>query len=269
METENKSKLPIITVGLGIMAVLLFLVVWGINRSKPMIIVFMYYWIALIVIGIILVIIWLVIFFIKPQRKDMVWINKQRIIAACKSRPPTFKQVISFRGETELEQRFIGYVIGMCRLTSEPKKEIVVDEYTQSENLKPVEAEQELWCVAFRKGSGLISSLILPVEVIIAPRDDFTDLNMDVIYVKDSCFAPKLYDLLMPAKNFKETHLMDEPVKNLIYRYVLQENLVEIREIAADYLAISPQYQKARSLSRAQEFGMMGNRGGGNAPPSQ
>lgn len=259
METENKGKIPFLLLGGAVMAALLFFIVWGFNRGKPISVIIIYYFGVLTVFGIFAGIVSLIMWFLKPQRKDMVWIAKQRIIAACKSCRPLYKQELRFRGESELETRFIGFIHGICRIRSEELRYIEREEVTGTEHLEKSSDSKDMYLIAFKKGTGLIASILFPVEVVIGTKDDFTNLNMDTVYIKDICFAPKMYDLLVPAKHYKDTHLLDEPIKNLIYRYGLQENLVEFREIAADYLAISPQYQKARNMSKAQEFGIMNN----------
>jgi len=258
METENKKVIPIIGLGILVLMAVLFFIVWWFTRDQHIIYTITYYVVILMIFGFIGLIIGLVIWFLKPKRKDMLWIAKQRIIKACQSSQPDFVQKLMLLGNNIIETRFIGYVNGICRIKSNSIKQITKD-VNGIELLKKIKDDEELFIIAFKKMNGFISGFLSPVELVIGTRDDFTDFNKDTLYIKDICFAPKLYDLLIPSKHFSNTHIIDEPVKELVYRYNLQENLIEMREIASAFLAISPEYQKQKTMSQAQEMGIVNN----------
>lgn len=259
METENKKIIPIIAIAVLFIMTALFFATWWFTRDKPLLITIAYYVVIMIILGIILMIVLLVIWLFKTKRKDMLWIAKQRIIKACESCPPNHEQKLYLRGESLLESRFVGFVQGICQVSGSPLRKITRDKDTGIEKLDKYKdsISENLFIIAFKKANGFISSFLSPTELIIGTKEDFSNFNGDIIYIYDMCFAPKLYDMLIPSKHYKHTHLLDEPVKDLIYRYNLQENLVETREIASAYLSISPEYQKQKASSHAQELGLL------------
>jgi len=278
VESENPRKFPIFWMGVFVLLAFIFVIMWWwfSRRGVRFIKILTYFvWVAFAVL-ILGAVIFLVLWLLRRQRVDMIHIMKQRIVKACQLCPPKSTQQLWFMGGTELEHRYIGDVIGIAKAKSEPIVKITKDKKTDKEIVNQLKSPMDLTFIAFKR------PVPFPLSLFNSPKlycgltwenngkkySDFTHLSSHVIYLKGMTFAPEMYGIYFLSHHFKDTFMVDEVVKELIYRYSIQDNLSEFKNIADDLLGISPQHRKIMERTRIHTVtGAYGTSGQQPPPP--
>ena len=277
MVTENPSKTPIFILIIVIIIGILFGLVWYFTRKKPFTTTLTYFFIGLIVLLLIGLIFTAIFWLFKKHRTDMIHINRQRIIEACRLFPPDKPQNLVMRGNTELESRYIGRVTGICRAFTKPAIYKEADKDKKPIVIRPA---LPITFISFKKAGGILSFLstenifvgfgeaeynlgiketdknnkVIWKTKRVKQTADYSHLSGDTIYLMGMTFCPSQYGMYFLDKRYNDTNLIDESVKEMIYRYTLQELLKEEIEIVESAIAISPEHQKQMERSAVQEI---------------
>jgi len=263
-ETENPRKMPYFWMFLAFLLFGVFIFMWWFLSKKniPFSRVLLYFIIVAVVICVLIAIVFLALWLFRKQRTDMIHITKQRIIKACELCPPKSKQTLWFMGGTQLETRFIGNVIGIAKAKTEPIFQIVKDKKTDKEHAEKVRDAMDLTFIAFKKPVPFPLSLFTSADLFLGlgwedkgvKYSDFTHLSANIVYLNGMTFAPQLFGMFFLSQHFTHTFMMDEVISQLIYRYTLQDNLSEIKNIVDETLGISPQHRKIMERSKVHEI---------------
>lgn len=263
VESENPRKFPIFWIGLFVLLGMIFVIMWWwlSRRGIKFIKILTYFvWVAFAVL-ILGAIIFLVLWLLRKQRVDMIHIMKQRIVKACQLCPPKERQQIWFKGSDDLEHRYIGEVVGVAKAKSEPIYEKIIDKEGE-ESSKQIKDPMDITFIAFKRPVPFPLSLFNTPKIYCGltwtnngkTYSDFSHLSANVVYLRGMTFAPELYGIYFLSHHFKDTFMIDEVVKELIYRYGIQDNLSEFKNIVDDALGISPAHQKILEKSKMHQI---------------
>jgi len=258
METENPRKLPVFWIIIGIIFVLIIALCvflsFKLGFMKTMMIFIGIVWFFAI-LGLI---IWAVVWLFSKQRSDMIHIFKQRVLVACRLFRPPYVQEVWIWGDSSnsIPSRRIGYSEGVCKIKTKPTFE-VSKEKQKDGTIKEVktitEQSQDLYLLAFNDGAGFPFSLFRDTLIFLGKREDISDFDGSKVFLY-GVLAPEVYGCLTLARHWEHTGVIDEPIKETIYRYVIQDFLKEIKNITDDALGISPEHQKRLERSNMESL---------------
>lgn len=264
VESENPRKFPVFWIVIFLILAIIFFWLWLRFRKQGIIKVLFIFWWVIFAIAIIGLIVFVVVWLLKKHRIDMIRVTKQRIVKACQLCPPKQNQELWFIGSHELEHRYIGNVIGVAKAKSEPVFKEYEDKSSNppTKKMKQVKPSMDLTFIAFKQPVPFPLSLFNIPKVFCGltwknngqTYSDFTHLSSNIIYLKGMTFAPELYGIYFLSQHFKDTFMVDEVISQLIYRYVLQDNLSEIKNIVDDALGISPTHRKIMERTKVHEI---------------
>ena len=257
-ETENAKKMPIFWIFILIIFVLIIIMCvflyFRLGLLKTMLIFIGLLWFFAIV-GLI---IWAVVWLLSKQRSDMIHIFKQRVNAACKLFRPPYVQEVWLWGDPKnsIPSRRIGYCSGVCKIKTHPVRR--VDKSTNEygvviEDHVVVEEAKDLFFVSFNEGKSFPMSLFDEEKIFLGVREDISEFDGSKIFFY-GVLAPEIYGCFTLARHWERTNVVDEPIKETIYRYVIQDFLKEIKNITDDALAISPEHQKKLERSNMESI---------------
>ena len=253
MTTENPKKWPIFILLFGGAFVLLLVFVgWQFGGEGLLTVVkyFLLFGFLLLIIALVIVaILWL----FKRHKKEMVYIMRNAIISTCRLNKVNYKQELWLYGSgLPLPQpRKLGVVTGFAMIKAAVKKMYDPKQKALVEMDKPKDV---IFC-AFNDG-GIISKILGQYNIFagIYP-DDFEfeagvgDLMASTVYVNDGGFglSPQLFKMLWCQKHWRDTHLIEETAKEIIHRYLIEDNLNEIAEVIHKAIQVEPKAKDDKS----------------------
>jgi hypothetical protein len=189
----------------------------------------------------------------------MLHIAKQRIIKACELHRLAYRQEFRSRGSAKdnISWSTLGYITGICIMKTNPKHKIIEEEDEMTgykiKKKEVIEESKDLFILSFNKGSPFPLSLFDDTQLFFGYSTDISNPSAGVVYA-NGILAPQIFGIFFLANHFEKTYMIDESIKDLIYRYMLQENLSEIKNIVDDAIAISPEHQKKIERSNLETF---------------
>lgn len=274
MDTNKKIWLGVAVFGTAI--ALLFFLIWWKYSAQGLWTVIKYFLIGLTVLTIIVLIIIGIIILFRKKRVDMIEINKNAILSSALQTSPTTMKRLMFRGSKELEGYDIGYIKGFCRIKSE-----AVHNINESTKLKEVVfPEQDITFIVYKHLKSGLGAWFERYKIFcglgelrdkenkVIQTSDYTELNADIVYLNGTMFTPSMFGFLYLSKHYKKTWMIDESVKESIYRMLSQENLSELKEVIDDALAIGDKYKTEREFSMAKSMGLINQQKGNTGDKS-
>lgn len=280
---QNKRSQVVMLGGLGL--VVLFLMTWYWNKGKPFAYTirnFLYLLLFLAVIGLIVA---GLIYIFKKTTLDMIHTMKMRVQQACEIgafQTPKPLMLIGYQKEEgvkmalqemakkglidikstalmqevmmPIESRYIGYVTGMCQVQTEPLYKDITDEDGNIIERELIRKPMKATLLSYRSSLSAINKFFVEPQIFLCYDGDFSDLNGDVINLYDMAVTPSLYGFLVLARHYRDTNKIDEVAKELIQRYVTQENLKNLGSLLEASYAISEKYKNEREQSILKDF---------------
>jgi len=258
-ETENKRKMPIFYIGIFILLILWGVfcgLIWWKKNLQTAVIVFL---IGIFIVIFIAIAVFVFFWLFKKHRVDMIHVAKQRITASAELHKMPYKQEFRSRGSIKdnISWSPIGVIKGICLMKTKEKYKMVeeIDPLTEYKIKKKekIEDSQDLMIIAFNKGMPFPLSIFDETQLFFGYPEDVSNPSGIVVYA-NGILAPQVFGIFFLSKHFEKTYMIDESMKELIYRYVLQDNLSEIKNIVDDAIAISPEHQKHIERSNLETF---------------
>lgn len=254
MATENPKKWTIFILIIAVILILvLVFVAWQFGSQG--------FWNVikwLFIIGFFLIIVSLIVFAVfwlfKRHKKQMVFIMRKSIINTCKINRNPYKQELWLFGSgvPMPNPKRLGVITGFSMIKSAIKKMYDPDTNQLIELEKPKDV---IFC-AF--SSGRLIDKILGNHNIFAGvyPDDFKfnngigDLTANQVYINDGGFglSPQVFKMYWLQKHWKHSHLIEETSKEMIHRFLVEDNLNELAEVIHKAVAVQPKEEEVKSL---------------------
>lgn len=239
------------TIFLGIMIIIAlaldFFIVWLATRGRGWGSTFLWFFISLLVFGLIALIIFIIIWLFKKHKVDLLHVWRQKIIDSCQLTSMYDYQQLYLMGNDELSYKFLGHCIGICKITTEPANKIIEQKLVQ------VRPPRELYFIAFRKGNTILNKWFEPIKLFCGEKDDImNNLNSDVLYLSDMALTPELFGFFFLSKHYRKTYVIDEPAVKAVHRLEVEEFLKEEKSIIDAVLDLAPQHVKEKEISNIQ-----------------
>ena len=205
----------------------------------------------LLILGAIGIIVFIVIWLFKPKKIDLIAVHKDSIIEACKLNQHPFKQKLYMQAYGDnWSVRHVGEIVGTCMIKAAPKR--TDDTKPGKEKVLTVTDKkyEDLLFIAFYNNK--LDKVFGSPEVVMGTLDDFSNLSVDIVYLRGMNFAPKLYNILFLSHHWESRHLIDETITSNIYRYTIQENLKELATMMEDAIDASPAHKKKQEIQNIQ-----------------
>jgi len=258
-ETPNSRKMPIFYILIFVVFLLWFGFCTFLYFVKGLSLALTVFLIGLFVGLLLSLIVFIIFWLFKKHRIDMLHIAKQRIVKACELHRLPHKQEFRSRGSAvdNISWSVLGYITGICIMKTNPKFKIIEeeDEVTGYKIKKKelLEESKDLIIISFNQGKPFPLSLFDDTQLFLGYPTDLSNPSAAVVYA-NGILAPEILGVYFLAKHFEKTYMIDESLKDLVYRYMLQENLSEIKNIVDDAIAISPEHQKRIERSNLETF---------------
>jgi len=268
-ETENRRKMPVFYIGLFILLIIWTIFCGLLWWQKGMGTAMAVFLIGIFVVMFIALAVFIFFWLFKKHRVDMIHVAKQRIIASAELHRMPYKQEFRSRGSAKdnISWSPIGMVKGICLMKTKEKYKIVEEIDPQTEykikKKEQIEESQDLLIIAFNKGFPFPLSIFDETQLFFGYSEDVSNPSGIVVYA-NGILAPQVFGIFFLSKHFEETYMIDESIKELIYRYLLQDNLSEIKNIVDDAIAISPEHKKHIERSNLETFQPNTTQQGGN-----
>ncbi len=237
--SENSKKWPIFIILLGGAFVLLFIFVlwkWG---GSGLWIVLKYFLIFSVILAIFALIVAAFFWLFKKHKKEMVYIMRNAIIRSCKINKAQYKQELWLEGGKPFSARKVGDIIGFAMIKSGLKK----IHSASTGKLIELDKAKDVIFVTFANG-GKIAQFFGGVHVFVGihPDDFANDLIAPMVRIKDDGFGltPRLFRMLWCSKHWHKRHIIEETMKDTIYRYIIEDNLNNIKTIIDKGVMVDP-----------------------------
>jgi hypothetical protein len=251
METENNKKWPIFAaLIIGAFTILFILILWRYG-AMGIITVIKYFVVAALILGMIGLLIGAFVWLFKKHQKQMVYIMKRAIIRTSRINANNYNQELWLKGALPFGSRKIGDVLGFAMIKSGVKKA-----YTESGGLLELQKPKDIIFITFSNGGWFRRWLDgYSIFAGIYPDDFSNDLSAPKILIEDNGFgiAPELFKMVWCAKHWKKKHIIEETAKETIYRYVVEDNLNDLKAVIDKAVLVNPSEE---ATSPAQQLGL-------------
>jgi len=181
----------------------------------------------------------------------MVYIMKNEIIRTSRINNNDFKQILRVKGGIPMGGRELGEIIGYAMIKSGIKKA-----YDGNGGLIELEKPKDVVFITFSNG-GKIKQFIDGVNIFagIWPEDFANGLNNEVVLIEDDGYSitPTHFGMIWCAKHWKKKHLIEETAKETIYRYVVEDNLNDIKAVIDKAVLVDPKDEGESLIQQAQK----------------
>ena len=250
------SKFNIIIIGSSVvMAIIVFALIWLVNRNKPFLTTIIWYVVVLAFLGIIAGIIFLIVWLFRRHKIDLLFVMKNQIHDSCKINAPIEKVPIMLYDNKNTN--FLGFFEGftiiktanwMSFLDNKDENERnFYQKLLKTEAEKKEAKEENIYIISFKAKSG-------KSELLLALEGDFNDLNANPIILYGMGLSPKLYEFLFLSKHYDIGQNLELPVKNLVNKYALEHMMREQVNIIDNAIDIDAQFRKNQEKSNIDDF---------------
>lgn len=229
--TENPQKMRMFGLFIGLIVILAFGLSWWVFGSGGIAKMITWFFIMCVIAVILFIIVYAVYWLLKIHPIDAVHVNRERIIKSCKANKPDQEIKLFFKGTEEWENKFIGFVTGVCQIKQYTKK----DDGTKKSYYED--------CISFRRQKGFLSTLFGNDEVVRVLKKERTSLNADIIFLDGMSFTPEKFGFFFLPDRWKDTTIRRDLVEE-VHEVTIQEIMKEEVNIVNDAIAISPRHQK-------------------------
>ena len=258
MESPNRKYKIIIISSIVLINLIVFGLIWLINRNKPFLTTVLYYVIALIILGIFAGIVYLIVWLFKKQRIDLLYVMKNQILDSCEINKPAMKTPILLydNNNSRTIGEFFGYSMiktadwGQFINSKNPKEQQFFNNFiNKGSNIenKELKKDEFLYIISFKTVSG-------KKELLLALESDFNSLDANPLIFYGRGLAPKLYEFHFLAKHYDMAEKIELPVKTLIDKYTIEHNLREMVNIIDNAIDVDAQFRKAQEKSNIDDF---------------
>lgn len=253
MMAENSRVKTVMIVSIGILAILIFGIVWLINRNKPFLNTILWYIVALMIFAVIGGIVWLVVWLFKKKRIDLLYVAKTQILETCEINKPDEKVPIYLydKKNTRLVGTFLGYTMIKSAdwiASIDPNNQEEVTFFKNMISVKPDKVSEDyLYIIGFKTSRGR-------KEMLLVRPDDINNIDANPIYVYDQGLSPKLYEFHYLSKYYDIGNIVEMPIKGLMLKYTIEHNLREMVNVVDNAMDIDAQFRKDQERSNIEEF---------------
>ena len=196
---------------------------------------------------------------IQIEHKTLEKLKKQRITKSCTLNKPDYIQELWIWGnpDDQIPARRIGFVSGFCKIKTKPKYEMVesIQESSGRKIMTKIKERdsESLYFISFNHGKGFPMNLFEQDELFLGLRNDISSFDGARMILK-GVLSPEVFGCVTLAKHWDSNHIIDEPIKDTIFRYSMQDFLSELKNITDDALGISPEHQKRLEKSNMESI---------------
>jgi hypothetical protein len=128
--------------------------------------------------------------------------------------------------------------------------------YNENGGLIELDKPKDVIFISYSTG-GKISTMLNGYNVLagVYPDDFANGLNSHKVFVEDEGYglSPELFRIHWLAKHWKRPEIIEESAKETIYRYVVEDNLNDLKAVIDQAVLVNP---KDESTSLAQQMGL-------------
>lgn len=123
---DTKKKLILIIIGLIVLVIIFVVVVFGVQNIMKTILIILEFIMFLAIVAGVVYAVWYI--FIRKQRYDVNYVNKQRIIRACKLQNRPIMKDLYISGDSAHSRAYLGKITGWCRLQVPTRNYVYTEE---------------------------------------------------------------------------------------------------------------------------------------------
>ena len=255
MTTENARKWPIFALIVGLILILILVFVGWQFGSEGLVKTFQAFLVIVFVVSVIALIIFALFWLFKRHKKQMVFIMRNSIINTCKINKNGYKQELWLFGSgvpLPCPKR-LGQIVGFCMVKSAVKK--MYDE--KLKDVVELEKAKDIIFCGFYSGR-FIDKLLGNYNIFAGVwPDDFSfkgkpaDLTSTKVYINDAGhgLSPQIFKMYWLQKHWRESNIMEETSKEIIHRFLIEDNLNELAEVIRKAVEVQPKDVEEKSLA--------------------